>query len=67
MLLCTVVNTDENTIKNVAFKFIDERNLMQALVRTIEGVDSWFVAAEKQTKCCHLENRKDVKSKLTRP
>ena len=30
MLLYAVINTDEASIKNVAFKFIDDRNLMQA-------------------------------------
>ena len=37
MLLYSVSNHDEETIKNVAFKFIADRDLMQALVRTIEG------------------------------
>src|SRR3989344_6236423 len=32
MLLYSVINTNEESIKNVAFKFIDERNFMQALV-----------------------------------
>src|SRR4051812_33534237 len=31
MLLFAVLNQDEQTIKNVAFKFVDEKNLMQAL------------------------------------
>ena len=37
MLLYAVQNADEETIKKVAFKFISERDLMQALTRTIEG------------------------------
>ena len=37
MLLYAVVNQNEETIKNVAFKFVDDKNLMQALVRSIEG------------------------------
>src|SRR5690348_5842195 len=37
MLLYAVQNDDESTIKKVAFKFIAERDLMQALTRTIEG------------------------------
>src|ERR1700742_5302869 len=36
MLLYSVLNQEEETIKNVAFKFVDERNLMQALIRTVE-------------------------------
>lgn len=49
MLLYAVVNPDENTIKNVAFKFIDEKSLMQALVRTIEGTIRAYVATKKQS------------------
>jgi regulator of protease activity HflC (stomatin/prohibitin superfamily) len=37
MLLYSVQNADEETIKRVAFKFIADRDLMQALIRTIEG------------------------------
>src|ERR1700728_2298811 len=37
MLLFAVMDQNEETIKNVAFKFIDNRNLMQALTRTVEG------------------------------
>jgi len=48
MLLYSVINSDEETIKNVAFKFIDERNFMQALVRSVEGSVRAFVATKKQ-------------------
>ena len=48
MLLYSVLNQAEETIKNVAFKFVDERNLMQALVRTIEGSIRAYVATKKQ-------------------
>jgi regulator of protease activity HflC (stomatin/prohibitin superfamily) len=48
MLLYAVLNSDEETIKNVAFKFIDERNFMQALVRSVEGSVRAFVATKKQ-------------------
>lgn len=49
MLLYAVLNHDEETIKNVAFKFIDERNFMQALVRSVEGSVRAFVATKKQS------------------
>jgi regulator of protease activity HflC (stomatin/prohibitin superfamily) len=49
MLLYAVVNHDEETIKNVAFKFIDERNFMQALVRSVEGSVRAYVATKKQS------------------
>lgn len=48
MLLYSVLNHDEETIKNVAFKFISEKDLMQALVRTVEGSIRAFVATKKQ-------------------
>lgn len=48
MLLYSVINQSEETIKNVAFKFVDEYNFMQALIRTIEGTIRSFVATKKQ-------------------
>ena len=48
MLLYSVQNADEETIKKVAFKFISDRDLMQALIRTIEGNIRSFVATKKQ-------------------
>lgn len=49
MLLFAVMDQAEETIKNVAFKFIDNRNLMQALTRTIEGAIRSYVANLKQS------------------
>lgn len=48
MLLYSVLDQAEETIKNVAFKFVDERNLMQALIRTIEGSIRAYVATKRQ-------------------
>jgi len=48
MLLYSVVNHEEETIKNVAFKFISDKDLMQALIRTVEGSIRGFVATKKQ-------------------
>jgi len=48
MLLYSVLNHEEETIKNVAFKFVDQNNLMQALIRTIEGSIRAYVATQKQ-------------------
>jgi len=48
MLLFSVLDQREETIKNVAFKFVDEKNFMQALVRTVEGSIRAFVATKKQ-------------------
>ncbi len=49
MLLYAVVNHEEETIKNVAFKFIDDRNFMQALVRSVEGSVRAYVSTKKQS------------------
>jgi regulator of protease activity HflC (stomatin/prohibitin superfamily) len=49
MLLYSVLDQREETIVNVAFKFVDERNLMQALIRTIEGSIRAFVATKRQS------------------
>lgn len=58
MLLYAVVNQTEETIKNVAFKFIDDKNLMQALVRSIEGSIRAFVSTKKQSEVLAL--RRDI-------
>jgi regulator of protease activity HflC (stomatin/prohibitin superfamily) len=54
MLLYSVQNADEETIKKVAFKFIADRDLMQALIRTIEGNIRSFVATKKQAEVLGL-------------
>jgi regulator of protease activity HflC (stomatin/prohibitin superfamily) len=58
MLLYAVQNADEETVKRVAFKFIADRDLMQALTRTIEGSIRSFVATKKQAEILGL--RKDI-------
>ncbi|MDX1956314.1 MAG: SPFH domain-containing protein [Chitinophagaceae bacterium] len=58
MLLYSVQNADEETIKKVAFKFIADRDLMQALIRTIEGNIRSFVATKKQAEILAL--RKEI-------
>ncbi|HEX5150203.1 MAG TPA: SPFH domain-containing protein [Parafilimonas sp.] len=58
MLLYAVMNADEETIKKVAFKFISDKDLMQALVRTIEGNIRSYVATKRQSEILGL--RKDL-------
>ena len=58
MLLYAVVNQGEEAIKNVAFKFVNDQNLMQALVRSIEGSVRAFVATKKQSEVLSL--RRDI-------
>ena len=56
MLLYAVVNNEEDTLKNVAFKFVDERSFMQTLIRTIEGTIRAYVATKKQAEVLSLRN-----------
>jgi regulator of protease activity HflC (stomatin/prohibitin superfamily) len=58
MLLYAVQNAEEETIKKVAFKFINDKDLMQALVRTIEGSIRAFVATKRQAEILLL--RRDI-------
>ena len=54
MLLYAVLNQDSETIENVAFKFMDDRNFMQALIRSVEGAVRAFVATKKQSEILQL-------------
>lgn len=54
MLLYSVQNAEEETIKKVAFKFISDKDLMQALVRTIEGNIRSYVATKRQAEILGL-------------
>lgn len=58
MLLYSVINQDEPTIINVAYKFIDNQSLMQTIVRTVEGSIRSFVATKKQSEILSL--RKEI-------
>jgi regulator of protease activity HflC (stomatin/prohibitin superfamily) len=58
MLLYSVQNENEDTIRKVAFKFISDKDLMQALVRTIEGNIRAFVATKRQSEILGL--RRDI-------
>lgn len=54
MLLYSVLNQESGTIENVAFKFMDDRNFMQALIRSVEGSVRAFVATKKQSEILQL-------------
>lgn len=54
MLLYSVSDADEETIKKVAFKFMSDKDLMQALIRTIEGNIRSFVATKRQAEILAL-------------
>lgn len=54
MLVYSVLGNEEEAIKNVAFKFMDERSFLQALIRTVEGTIRAFVATKKQAEVLSL-------------
>lgn len=54
MLLYAVFNQDSQTIQNVAFKFMDERSFMQALIRSVEGAVRAYVATKRQSEILQL-------------
>ena len=58
MILFSVMNVEEETIKNVSFKFISEKDLMQALIRTVEGSIRAFVSTKKQAEVLNV--RRDI-------
>lgn len=66
MLLYAVWNQEEETVKNVAFKFMDERSFMQALIRTIEGSIRGYVATKRQSEVLGLrrEITENVKEQI---
>jgi len=54
MIIYAVLNQEDASIENVAFKFMDDRNFMQALIRSIEGAVRAFVATKKQSEILQL-------------
>lgn len=58
MLLYSVLNQNEETVKNVAFKFINVVSFMQALTRTVEGSVRSYVATKRQNEILLL--RKEI-------
>ena len=58
MLLYSVQNENEETIQKVAFKFISDKDLMQALIRTVEGSIRAFVSTKKQAEVLNV--RRDI-------
>ncbi len=54
MLLYSVKDSDEETVKSVAFKFMDYRSFMQTLSRSVEGSIRSFVATKRQSEILSL-------------
>ena len=63
MLLYSVFDNREETLKNVAFKFVNDRDFMTALIRTIEGSIRGFVATKRQAEILAL--RKEIVESVT--
>ena len=66
MMVYSVFNENEDTIKNVAFKFVSEKDFLTALVRSVEGSTRGFVASMKQAEILGLRGEivKEVKENL---
>lgn len=66
LILYGVENDNESTILKAAFKFIDEKSFMQALIRSIEGSVRSFVATKKQSEVLALRREivHEVKSHI---
>lgn len=66
MLLYSVLDQKAETLQAVAFKFVDQRNFMQALVRSVEGSVRSFVATKKQSEILLLRREivEEVKVQL---
>lgn len=54
LIVYAVLDQSEESIKAVAFKFVNEQNLMQSLIRTVEGSIRSFVATKKQSEILAL-------------
>ncbi len=66
MMVYSVFNEQEETIQNVAFKFVTEKDFLTALVRSVEGSTRGFVASMKQAEILGLRGEivKEVKENL---
>jgi regulator of protease activity HflC (stomatin/prohibitin superfamily) len=56
LIIYAVENELGETIQKAAFKFIDDKSFMQALIRSIEGSIRSFVATKRQSEILTLRN-----------
>ena len=63
LILFAAKDENEETLKKIAFRFIDEKSFMQTLVRSIEGSIRAFVATKKQAEILIL--RKEIVHAVT--
>ena len=66
MMVYGAINEAEETIKNIAFKFVSEKDFLTALVRSVEGSTRGFVATKKQAEILALRGEivSEVKDNL---
>ena len=48
MMVYGAISESEDTVKNIAFKFVSEKDFLTALVRSVEGSTRGFVATKRQ-------------------
>lgn len=58
LIIFAVMDDTEETVKKAAFKFINDANFMQSLIRTVEGSVRGYVATRKQAEILGL--RRDI-------
>ncbi len=54
MMVYGAISESEETIKNIAFKFVSEQDFLTALVRSVEGSTRGFVATKRQSEILAL-------------
>ena len=66
MMVYGAINESEETIKNIAFKFVSEKDFLTALVRSVEGSTRGFVATKRQAEILGLRGEivSEVKENL---
>ncbi len=66
MMVYGAISEAEDTIKNIAFKFVSEKDFLTALVRSVEGSTRGFVATKKQAEILGLRGEivSEVKENL---
>ena len=66
MMVYGAISESEETIKNIAFKFVTEKDFLTALVRSVEGSTRGFVATKKQAEILALRGEivSEVKENL---
>ena len=54
MMVYGAISESEETVKNIAFKFVSEKDFLTALVRSVEGTTRGFVATKRQAEILGL-------------